>query len=108
MGVVANGWVFFYADQSAFANAHVAMTLVRHFVAFCAMCGWCPACHHQYDAIFWARAQIGESQINMTACLVKGHGLATEGWIHLAKRDGCYLYADPELDFAMNAQPPHA
>ena len=91
--------MFFYADQYAFANVHVAMTLVRHLVALCAMCGWCPACHHQYDAIIWTRAQIGESQVNMMAYLDKGHCPAIEGWTHLGERDGCFFYAAPGIGF---------
>ena len=83
--------MFFYAGQYASANVHVAMTLVRHLVALRAMCGWCPACHHQYDAIIWTRAQIGESQVNMMAYLDKGHSPAIEGWTHLGERDGCFL-----------------
>ena len=92
--------MFCYAGQYASANVHVAMTLVRHLVALCAMCGWCPACHHQYDAIIWTRAQIGESQVNMMAYLDKGHCPAIEGWTHLGGRGmGVFFYADPGVGF---------
>ena len=88
----------FHAGQYAFAHAHVTMTLVRHVVGLRAMCGWCPACHHQCDAIIWTKAQIGGPEINMMAYLDKGHNPATEWWTHLGERDGCF-YADPGIGF---------
>ena len=89
----------FYAGQYAFANVHVAMTLVRNLVTFCAMCGWCPACHHQCAAIMWTMAQTIKSQVNMIAFLDKEHGPATEGLAPLGERGGCFFNADPGVGF---------